>query len=96
MSKRTTTKTKTVSGKATATKPKTNLSGLDAAEQVLRRAGDPLAAKVIVERMLAGGLWKTAGKTPAATIYAAIIREIKVKGTASRFRKVDKGRFASV
>ncbi|MBA2480453.1 MAG: winged helix-turn-helix domain-containing protein [Planctomycetes bacterium] len=95
MSKRTTTKTKTVSGKATAAKPKTNLSGLDAAEQVLRKAGDPLAAKAIVERMIAGGLWKTAGKTPAATIYSAIIREIKEKGSASRFRKVGKGQFTS-
>jgi len=32
--------------------------------------------------------WRTNGKTPAATIYAAIIREIATKGNASRFRNV--------
>ena len=48
----------------------------------------------MVERMLAKGLWQTAGKTPAATIYAAIIREIAAKGADSRFRKVERGKFA--
>jgi len=43
--------------------------------------------------MLAKGLWHTNGKTPAATIYAAIIREIASKGNASRFRKVARGKF---
>ena len=43
--------------------------------------------------MLAKGLWKTSGKTPAATIYAAIIREIAAKGSESRFRKVERGKF---
>ncbi|MBS3735483.1 MAG: hypothetical protein KGY99_11295, partial [Phycisphaerae bacterium] len=47
-------------------------SGLDAAAQVLADADEPLNAKAIVERMLARGLWQTSGKTPHATIYAAI------------------------
>jgi hypothetical protein len=47
----------------------------------------------MVEKMLATGLWKTGGKTPAATIYAAIIREISTKGTDSRFKKTDRGLF---
>ena len=47
----------------------------------------------MVEKMLSSGLWKTNGKTPAATIYAAIVREISTKGTASRFRKTDRGLF---
>jgi hypothetical protein len=47
----------------------------------------------LVERMLAKGLWKTGGKTPAATVYAAIIRRIAVKGEPSRFRKVERGEF---
>jgi len=68
-------------------------SGLDAAAQVLAEAKEPLGAKEMVEQMLAKGLWKTNGKTPAATIYAAIIREIAAKGTDSRFRKVERGRF---
>ena len=68
-------------------------SGLDAAAKVLAEAGEPLNTKTMVERMLAKGLWKTSGKTPAATIYAAILREINAKGAASRFRKVERGRF---
>ena len=68
-------------------------SGLDAAAQVLAEAGQPMGCKEMVERMLAKGLWQTGGKTPAATIYSAIIREIAVKGDDSRFRKVDRGRF---
>jgi hypothetical protein len=69
------------------------MSGLDAAAQVLAEAGEPLDAKTMVERMLEKGLWATSGKTPAATIYAAIIREIAKKGDASRFRKTDRGKF---
>ena len=68
-------------------------SGLDAAAAVLKDAGKPLGAKDIVERMLAKGLWTTGGKTPHATIYAAMIREIAAKGGSARFRKVDRGLF---
>ena len=69
-------------------------SGLDAAAQVLAEAGEPLNTKAMVDRMLAQGLWQTNGKTPAATIYAAILREINTKGDAARFRKVERGKFA--
>jgi len=68
-------------------------SGLDAAVTVLTEAGTPMNTADMVKRMLETGLWKTGGKTPAATIYAAIIREISVKGEASRFRKTDRGHF---
>jgi len=68
-------------------------SGLDAAAKVLAEAGEPMSCKAIVERMLAQGLWQTKGKTPAATIYAAIIREIAAKGDKARFRKVGRGQF---
>ena len=68
-------------------------SGLDAAAQVLGQAGEPMSCKVIVEKMLAEKLWQTTGKTPAATISAAIIREIVSKGDKSRFRKVAPGKF---
>ena len=43
--------------------------------------------------MLAKGLWTTNGKTPEATIYAAIIREIAAKGKDARFKKVERGKF---
>jgi len=68
-------------------------SGLDAAAKVLAETGEPMSTKDMVEQMLAKGLWKTGGKTPAATIYAAIIREIATKGSESRFRKVERGKF---
>jgi len=68
-------------------------SGLDAAAQVLTDASQPMRCKDMVETMLAKGLWKTDGKTPAATIYAAILREIQTKGTEARFKKTDRGLF---
>jgi len=71
------------------------MSGLDAAAKVLAEAGEPLDCKTVVERALANGYWKTGGKTPHATVYAAIIREIARKGEASRFRKTARGRFAA-
>ena len=75
--------------KATKKRP----SGLDAAAKVLAEAKKPLNAKEIVDRMLSQGLWQTKGATPAATIYAAIIREIATKGDDARFRKTERGKF---
>lgn len=68
-------------------------SGLSAAAKVLADAGEPLTAGQIVERMLAEGLWSTTGKTPQATIYAAMHREIATKGADARFAKVERGKF---
>lgn len=81
--------------KAATTKAKAErkLSGLGAAARVLAEAGHPMNTSDMVEGMLAKGLWKTGGKTPAATIYAAIIREITTKAKASRFRKPERGMF---
>ena len=70
-----------------------HVGGLDAAVQVLGQTGEPMNCKQIVEKMIAAKLWQTSGKTPAATISAAITREIATKGEASRFRKVAPGRF---
>jgi hypothetical protein len=75
-------------------KPKDKVSQLDAAVQVLKEAGTPLQCKQMVEVMIAKGLWKTDGKTPAATLYSAILREIGKKGDKSRFKKTDRGHFA--
>ena len=69
-------------------------SGLDAAARVLAEAGEPMNCKAMVERALEKGYWKTTGKTPQATIYAAILREIQKKGNAARFRKTERGKFA--
>ncbi len=69
------------------------LSGLDAAAQILAAAKEPMGCKGLVEQAIAKGLWSTNGKTPHATLYAAIIREIAKKGKDARFKKVDRGRF---
>jgi hypothetical protein len=69
------------------------LGGLSAAFMVLADAGQPLDCQEIVKQMLDKGMWKTGGKTPAATLHAAISREIKVKGHESRFVKTERGKF---
>jgi hypothetical protein len=69
---------------------------LDLAAEVLAKAGKPMGCKEIVEAVLAGGEWKTKGKTPAATLYSAIIREIAKLGQKARFRKVERGQFTAV
>jgi len=72
---------------------KAKMSGLDAAAKVLEEAGEPLNCKAIVERAFEAGYWQSDGKTPAATIYAAILREIQKKGADARFRKAARGKF---
>jgi len=69
-------------------------SGLDAAAKVLAEAGEPLSCKAIVERAFAAGYWRSEGKTPHATVYSAILREMQKKGEDARFRKVEHGKFA--
>ena len=69
------------------------LSGLDAAAQILAKAKAPMGCKDMVAQALTKGLWSPGGKTPHATLYAAIIREISKKGKDARFKKVDRGRF---
>ncbi len=76
-------------------KPK-RVSALDAAAQVLAQAEKPMRAQELIAAMAEKGLWKSpAGKTPASTLYAAMLREAAAKGSDSRFRKVDRGLFAS-
>ena len=69
------------------------LSGLDAAAQILAKAKEPMGCKDVAEQAMAQGLWSPGGKTPHATLYAAIIREISTQGKDARFNKVDRGRF---
>jgi hypothetical protein len=60
------------------------MSGLDAAAKVLAEAGKPMKCREMFQTMLAKGYWQTDGKTPCATIYAPIIREIGRKKNALR------------
>jgi hypothetical protein len=71
------------------------LSALDAAAKVLGEATEPMASKEMIEAMATKGYWTSpGGKTPHATLYAAIIREIRTKGDHARFVKTDRRRFA--
>ena len=83
--------------KATKTPAKTRegkLSALDAAAQVLVDSKEPLNTKAMIEQMAAKGLWTSpGGKTPHATLYSAILREINDKGADARFVKTDRGQF---
>jgi len=75
--------------------PQKGLGLLSAAAAVLERTGDAMSVKAMIEEAKSSGLWTPkGGKTPEQTLYSAIIREIKDKGEASRFRKEGRGRFA--
>ena len=67
---------------------KSKLSLLSAAAVVLAESDEPLNCKRMIELAKERGLWTPgAGKTPEQTLYSAIMREIKDKGDAARFRK---------
>lgn len=70
------------------------LGGLAAAATVLIDAGKPMGCKQLVAQMLTRRLWTSKGKTPAATIGAALSRDISAKKERSRFRKAGRGLFA--
>lgn len=106
--KQTTTKqASTKATKAKATEPKAanattpakpdakKLSQIEAAVQVLAKAGEPMNCKAMVEVMTKQGLWSSpGGATPDATLYASILRDINTKGKEARFKKTDRGQFA--
>ena len=82
--------------KPEATSPEKGLSLLNAAAAVLEQSDEPLAVRAMIEKAKESGLWTPkGGKTPEQTLYSAIIREIKDKGDAARFRKEGRGLFAS-
>ena len=69
---------------------------LDSAAKVLAASSEPMNAGAMVDACAKKGLWESkAGKTPAATLSAASIREIAKKGKESRVKKVDRGVFAA-
>ncbi len=86
-------KPKTARKPAADAKPK-RVSALDAAAQVLQKSGQAMRAQEMIAAMSEAGLWSSPnGKTPHATLYAAILREINAKGKDARFRKVERGKF---
>lgn len=79
-----------------ADKPERKLSQMAAAIQVLAKAKQPMSCKELVEAMTKRGLWSSlGGKTPEATLYASILRDLK-KGMDARFEKAGPGRFTLV
>jgi hypothetical protein len=95
------TTTKTSSKKASTKKAKPEatekkMSALAAAAKVLEQKGTAMTCQELIGVMAAKGYWSSpGGKTPAATLYAAIQREIATKGADSRFKKTAPGRFAA-
>ena len=91
---------KTTPAKKTKAKPdaKANgkMSALDAAAKVLVDNKAPMNTKEMIEAMAAKGLWSSpGGKTPHATLYSAILRELATKGREARFKKTERGKFAA-
>jgi HB1, ASXL, restriction endonuclease HTH domain len=70
------------------------LSALDAAAKLLQESGQPMNCQEMIGAMSAKGYWTSpAGKTPAATLCSALLREIKIKASQARFQKAARGQF---
>jgi hypothetical protein len=70
------------------------LGAIDAAAKLLTETGQPMTCREMIEAMAAKGYWTSpGGKTPQATLYSAILREIATKGAEARFRKTERGKF---
>ena len=84
---------------ATAKKEQDNgkdkkMSAIDAAARVLAETGAPMGCKELIGAMAGKGYWMSpGGKTPDATLFSAIAREIAMKGDLARFTKAGPGRF---
>ena len=76
-------------------KPK-RTSAIDAAAKLLAGSKQAMTCKELIEAMAAKGYWSSPnGQTPAATLCAAISREIGNKGKDARFKKTERGHFAT-
>lgn len=78
-------------GKPSVKKP----SALDSAALVLGEAGQTMTCKEMIDTMAAKGYWTSpGGRTPHATLYSGILKEINLKGADARFKKTGRGKFA--
>jgi hypothetical protein len=69
------------------------LSCVAAALKVLGESSEPMNAQELITAMEAKGYWTSpGGKTPHATLYSAILRDL-AKGDDSKFVKTERGRF---
>jgi hypothetical protein len=75
--------------------PAHKLSARDAAAKVLGETGQAMTCAELIAAMAAWGYWSSPkGRTPAATLYSALLRELQTKGEHARFVKVERGKFA--
>jgi hypothetical protein len=82
------------SQRAAAATPK-KLSALNAAVRVLEETKKAMSCPELIEVMATKGYWTSpGGKTPAATLYSALLRELQTKGKEARFKKTERGKFA--
>ena len=48
----------------------------------------------LIAAMAAQGYWRSPrGRTPAGTLYSALLRELQTKGEKARFLKAQRGKF---
>lgn len=88
-------KSKVKTKPAAPSRTKEKLTALGAAVRVLEETRQPMSCQELIAAMAAKGYWRSpSGKTPHATLSAAIKREIEVKQKESRFKKTAPGRFA--
>jgi hypothetical protein len=72
------------------------LSAIDAAAKVLADSGAAMNCQELIKVMAEKGLWTSpGGKTPSATLYSAILRELQTKGSEARFKKTERGKFTA-
>ena len=75
----------------------TKLSAVDAAAKVLSETGQAMTCAELIAAMAAQGYWSSpTGRTPAGTLYSAVLREIQTKGDKARFRKTERGKFGAL
>ena len=80
--------------KARSTAATKKRSALDAAAKVLAETGQAMNCQELIAAMAAKGYWTSpGGKTPSATLYSAVLRELTVKGKDARFVKTERGKF---
>ncbi len=88
-------RSKATGGPTAKKKPERKTSAIDAAAKVLAESRQPMTTREMIDAMTAKGYWTSpGGKTPHATLYSAILREIGTKGKEARFKKTERGKFS--
>jgi len=67
---------------------------LDATAMILREERKPMSTHEIVKAIMAQQLWTPSRKTPWLSLHSALLRDMKSKGSRSRFAKShERGKF---